>query len=72
MTRFYTPLTLLPTPGRWLLRLAQQAVLAAGRGMGLWRLIDQGARVFRNWSDCPVVGPDGEPFWIDLRKGGFA
>lgn len=32
MTLFYTPLTLLPTRGRWLLRLAQNAVLSAGRG----------------------------------------
>ena len=72
MTRFYTPLTLLPTRGRWLLRLAQHAALSAGRGMGLWRLIGLGARIFRNWSDCPVIGPDGKPFWIDLRKGGFA
>ncbi len=71
-SRFYTPLSLLPTRGRWLLLLAQRTVLAAGRGLGLWRLIDKGAGVFRNWADCPVVGPDGEPFWIDLRKGGFA
>jgi FkbM family methyltransferase len=74
MTRssFYTPLTLLPTPGRWLLRLAQWTILRAGRGLGLWRLVDQAAIVYHNWADCPVVGPDGEPFWIDLRKGGFA
>ena len=35
MTRFYTPLTLLPTRGRWLLRLAQYGVLSAGRGAQL-------------------------------------
>lgn len=51
---FYNPLKLLPEPGRWLLRLAQETVLAAGRCVGVLRLIDLGAIVFFNWSDCPA------------------
>jgi len=68
---FYTPLVILPTSGRWLLLLAQRTALAAGRGLGLWRLVEMGATIFNSWTDCPVVGPDGAPFWIDLRNGGF-
>lgn len=69
------PIEILPTRGRALLNLVKAAALLSqrtlGRGLGLWRLVDLGAKVLPNWEACPVVGPDQRPFHIDLRGRGF-
>ncbi len=69
---FYQPLTILRTRGRWLLSCAKAVVALAGRGLGIWRLVAYGCRVYPNWKDCPCVGPDGKEFWLDLRGKGFS
>jgi FkbM family methyltransferase len=67
---------ILPTRGRALLSLAQKATQLArarlGRGLGLWRLVNVSSRVFTNWQECPVVGPDLKPMHVDVRGTGFA
>lgn len=63
---------ILPVAGRLFLKSAQKLCHATDRGLGMWRVVHEGARVFRGWRDCPIEGPDGKPFWIDLRDGGFA
>lgn len=72
---FSSSVDILPTPGRTLLNfaaavtdLAQQKL---GFGLRLWRLVDLSTRGFENWTECPVVGPDGKPLYLDLRDGGF-
>lgn len=62
---------LLPGPGRAFLRLMQSIATATGRGCGMWRVVDVVARSLPSWQHCAVVGPDGLPFAIDLRNGGF-
>lgn len=71
----YEPLAILPTPGRSVLNTVKHATLFAlrhfGRGMGTWRTIDLGTRFWTNWAECPVIGPDDEPMYVDLRGKGF-
>src|SRR6185312_15593165 len=72
---FLSPIEILPTPGRTLLTLAAAATGLAqqrlGRGLGLWRLVELGSRGIESWTECPVVGPDEKPLFVDLRGGGF-
>lgn len=28
--------------------------------------------LYKQWRDCPTVGPDGKPFWVDLRNAQFS
>jgi FkbM family methyltransferase len=69
------PLEILPTRGRAILNVIKSLALASqrrlGSGLGLWRVVDAGTKVCSNWQACPVVGPDREPFSIDLRGRGF-
>lgn len=64
-------LILLPVPGRVFLQLMQSLATTTGRGCGMWRVVDFIARSLPSWQHCAVVGPDGLPFAIDLRNGGF-
>ena len=70
-TRFYEPITIKPTKGRILLAFAKAVTVLTGRGFGIWRMVNFGSRFFRSWENCPVVGPDGKEFWLDLRRDGF-
>ena len=69
------PIEILPTRGRVVLNAFKGAMLYSqrrfGRGLGLWRAIDIGSKIWTNWALCPVLGPDGKPLFIDLRAGGF-
>jgi FkbM family methyltransferase len=49
----------------------QAIVMKTGRGCGMWRVVDVVAHSLPSWQHYAVVGPDGLPFSIDLRNGGF-
>lgn len=69
------PLEFLPTRGRAFLNVIKTLAVASqrrlGSGLGLWRVVGAGAKLCTSWEACPVVGPDREPFQIDLRGRGF-
>jgi FkbM family methyltransferase len=69
---FLQPVSILPTPGRVWLNAAVTIVRMTGRGLRLWQLIHYGSAVYTSWRDCPTIGPDGKPFWIDLRRTQFS
>jgi FkbM family methyltransferase len=69
---FLQPVAILPTPGRVWLEAAVAIVRMTGRGLRLWQLIHYGSAVYPSWRDCPTMGPDGKPFWIDLRRTQFS
>jgi FkbM family methyltransferase len=66
---------ILPTRGRLLLNAVKAATQFSrrrwGKGLGLWRLIDLSSPLFPNWAECPVVGPDAKPMFLDLRSRNF-
>jgi len=69
--RSLNALTILPIRGRVLLNFGKNVACWTGRGLGIWRLVNWGSYLFPSWRNCPVKGPDGKPFWIDLRGTGF-
>jgi FkbM family methyltransferase len=76
-TAFPAPesIQILPTPGRAFLSVARKAAQLArarlGSELGVWRLVSLSSRVFTNWQECPVVGPDRKPMHVDARGTGF-
>lgn len=72
MNTYFEPVTILPTPGRFLLNAAVNICRVSGRGLGLWRAVHHGSTIYRSWRACPTIGPDGAPFWIDLRDTQFS
>lgn len=71
-TSFYSPVEILPGPGVPILNVLQKVVVKTGRGLGLWRLVKLGTSVVPSWRYLRVIGPDGEPFHLDLRHDGFS
>jgi hypothetical protein len=67
---YYEVATILPTLGGGILRLAMAVSLLSqqilGTGFKIWKLVGLLCYVFPNWKACPIVGPDGRPFCVDL------
>ena len=68
--QYYEVATILPTPGRGILRLAMAVSLLSQRILGIgfkiWKLVGLSCYVFPNWKACPIVGPDSRPFYVNL------